>query len=157
MHQMTPLCLLHGTYCVRNSSCKYKHGWVQIRDLEPLARVPFLTRETYRLHTEETFPAKKKWLYFISLESLNVCNEIFQPITVAARSKTWTVFARPYAGIAGTNPTQVMDICVRLFYVCVVLCVGSGLATSWSPVQGVLPTVYGLRNWKRGHGPTNGL
>jgi hypothetical protein len=37
-------------------------------------------------------------------------------------------------------------LCVRLFFVCVVLCVGSGLATGLSPVQGVLPTVYGLRN-----------
>jgi hypothetical protein len=26
-------------------------------------------------------------------------------------------------------------------------CVGSGLATGWSPVQGILPTVLGLRNW----------
>jgi hypothetical protein len=34
-----------------------------------------------------------------------------------------------------------------------ILCVGSGLATGWSPVQGVLPTVYGLRNWKCGQGP----
>jgi hypothetical protein len=30
---------------------------------------------------------------------------------------------------------------VRLFYVCVVLYVGSGLATGWSPVQRVLPTL----------------
>jgi hypothetical protein len=37
-----------------------------------------------------------------------------------------------------------------------VLCVGSGLATRWSPVQGVLPTVYRLRNWKSGQGPTKG-
>jgi hypothetical protein len=41
-----------------------------------------------------------------------------------------------------------MDVCVRLFCVSVVLCVGSGLATGWPPVQGVLPTVYRLRNWK---------
>jgi hypothetical protein len=34
-------------------------------------------------------------------------------------------------------------MCVRLFCVCV----GSGRATSWSPVQGVLPTVLGLRHW----------
>jgi hypothetical protein len=46
-----------------------------------------------------------------------------------------------------------MDVCVRLFYVSVVLCVGSGIATGWSPVQGVLPTVYGLRNRKNGQGP----
>jgi hypothetical protein len=32
-------------------------------------------------------------------------------------------------------------LCVRLFCVCVALCVGSGLATGLSPVQGVLPTV----------------
>jgi hypothetical protein len=46
-----------------------------------------------------------------------------------------------------------MDVCVRLFSVCVVLCVGSGLAKGWSPVQGVLPTMYRLRNWKSGQGP----
>jgi hypothetical protein len=35
-----------------------------------------------------------------------------------------------------------MNVCVRSFCVCVVLCVGSGLATGWSLVQGVLPTLY---------------
>jgi hypothetical protein len=30
--------------------------------------------------------------------------------------------------------------CVNLFCVCVVLCVGNGLATGWSSVQGFLPT-----------------
>jgi hypothetical protein len=45
-----------------------------------------------------------------------------------------------------------MDICVRLFCFYVVLFVGSGLATGWFPVQGVLPTVYQLRNWKSGKG-----
>jgi hypothetical protein len=34
-----------------------------------------------------------------------------------------------------------------------VLCVGGDLGTGWSPVQGVLPTVYRLRNWKSGQGP----
>jgi hypothetical protein len=34
-------------------------------------------------------------------------------------------------------------MCVRLFCICVILCVGSGLATGRSPVQGVLPTAYG--------------
>jgi hypothetical protein len=29
----------------------------------------------------------------------------------------------------GSNPTRGMDVCVRLFYVCVALRVGSGLAT----------------------------
>jgi hypothetical protein len=75
------------------------------------------------------------------------------PITVAARSKAWTVFARSNTGIVGSNPTRDTDVCVRLFCVCVVLCAGSGLATGWSPVQKVLATVLGLRNWKSGQGP----
>jgi hypothetical protein len=55
------------------------------------------------------------------------------PITVAARSKARNVFARLKAGNMGSNPTQGMDDCVRLFYVCVVLCVGSGLANGLIP------------------------
>jgi hypothetical protein len=76
----------------------------------------------------------------------------------AGRSKAWTVFARSNAEIVGSNSTRGMDVCVRLFCVCVVLCIGSGLVTDWSPVQGVLPTVcIGSRNWKSGQGPTKGL
>jgi hypothetical protein len=33
----------------------------------------------------------------------------------------------------GSNPTRDMDVCVRLFCVCAVLCVGSGLATGLIP------------------------
>jgi hypothetical protein len=54
------------------------------------------------------------------------------PITVAARSKEWKVFAHSTAGIVGSNHTQGMGVCVRIFCVCVVLCVGSGLVTGWS-------------------------
>jgi hypothetical protein len=58
-----------------------------------------------------------------------------------SRSRAWTIFARFKAGIVGSNPTWCMDVCMRLFCVCVVLCVVGGLATGWSPVQGVLPAV----------------
>jgi hypothetical protein len=68
------------------------------------------------------------------------------PIAVAPRPKAWTVFARSNAGIVSSSPTRGMDDCVRFFCVCVVLCVDSGLAMGWSPVQKVLPTVIGLRN-----------
>jgi hypothetical protein len=78
-------------------------------------------------------------------------------ITVAARSEAWTVFARSNAGVVGSNPTQGMNVCLRLFCVCVALCVGRGLATGWSLVQGDLPIVWNrLRNWRRGQGPTKG-
>jgi hypothetical protein len=47
---------------------------------------------------------------------------------------------RLVAGIVGSNPAQGMDVCPLSF--CVVLfCVGRGLATGWSLVQGVLPYV----------------
>jgi hypothetical protein len=71
------------------------------------------------------------------------------PNTVAARSKAWTVFSRSNAGMVGSNPTQGMDVCVRLFCVCVGLRVGSGLATGWSPVQGVLPIVDRIKKLKK--------
>jgi hypothetical protein len=79
------------------------------------------------------------------------------PVTVATRSKAWTVLDHSNAGIVGSNPTPGMDVCVRLFYVYVVLCVGSGLATDWSPVQGVLPTVYRIKKLKKRPRPNKGL
>jgi hypothetical protein len=36
------------------------------------------------------------------------------PITVAAQSETWTVFARWNTGIMISNPIWGMDVCVRL-------------------------------------------
>jgi hypothetical protein len=79
------------------------------------------------------------------------------PITVAARSKAWTVFARSNAVVVGSNPTQGIDVCVRLFCICVVLCVGRGLATGWSPVKGVLPTVYRMKKLKKRPRSNKGL
>jgi hypothetical protein len=50
-------------------------------------------------------------------------------ITVLAQSKARNVFAHLNTRIVGSNPTQGMDVCVRFFCVCDVLCVGSGLMT----------------------------
>jgi hypothetical protein len=48
-----------------------------------------------------------------------------------------------------------LDVCVHLFCACVVLCAGSGHSTGWSPVQGVLPTVYTITKLEKGgQGPT---
>jgi hypothetical protein len=38
------------------------------------------------------------------------------PITEAARSKAWTVFVRPNAGLVGSNPTEGMGICIVCVY-----------------------------------------
>jgi hypothetical protein len=80
----------------------------------------------------------------------------YEPITAAARSRASTVFTYSNARIVGSNPTQGMDDFVRLFYVCVVLCVDSGLGTGSSLPQGVLPTVYRIKKLKSGQGPTKG-
>jgi hypothetical protein len=65
-------------------------------------------------------------------------------------ARAWTVFVRTDAGIVGSNPTQGMDFwCMRLFCVCVVLCLGSGLAAGWSLVQGDLPSVKNDQKWIR--------
>jgi hypothetical protein len=69
---------------------------------------------------------------------------------VAARSEARNVIARSNAGIVFSNLTQGMDVCVRLFCVCVILCVGRGLGMGRSPVQGVLPTVYRIKNLEKG-------
>jgi hypothetical protein len=74
------------------------------------------------------------------------------PITVAERSMAWTVFAHLNNGIVGSNPTRGMDVYVLLLCVCVVLCVGSGLATGWSPVQWVLPILYRIKKLKNRQG-----
>jgi hypothetical protein len=47
---------------------------------------------------------------FILAESYN------SPITVAARSMAWTVFALSKAGIVASNPTQGIDICIVCLY-----------------------------------------
>jgi hypothetical protein len=79
------------------------------------------------------------------------------PVTVDARSKAWTVFACSNIGVLGSNATRGMDVCVPLFCVCVVLYVGSCLATVWSPVQGVLPTVYRIKKLKKRPMSTRGV
>jgi hypothetical protein len=48
-----------------------------------------------------------------------------------------------------------MSICV--YSVFVLSCVGNGLATGWSPIQGVLPTAYRIKNLKKRPGSNNGL
>jgi hypothetical protein len=71
------------------------------------------------------------------------------PVTVAQRSEACTVLARSEAGIVGSNLTQGMDVLyLCLFCVYIVLCLSRGLATSWWPVQGVLPSVKWSWNWK---------
>jgi hypothetical protein len=46
-------------------------------------------------------------------------------------------------------PLQGMDVCVRLFCACVILCVSSGLETDWCPIQGALPKMHRIRKTEK--------
>jgi hypothetical protein len=95
------------------------------------------------------------WQFRVIIDGVSICNWIYWPVTVAARSKARTVFASSDAGILGSNPLKawMSGVCMRLFCVCVVLCLGSSLATSWSLVQGVLPTVKMITELNERPGP----
>jgi hypothetical protein len=77
-----------------------------------------------------------RWRWHVPPKRRLTFNRLYgvMPITMATRSKAWNVFVRSNAGIMGSNPIRSMDVCVRLFCVFVVLCVGRVLVTGWSPV-----------------------
>jgi hypothetical protein len=74
-----------------------------------------------------------------------------------AGSKARNVLARLNTGMVGWNLTRGMDVCV--YSVFVLSRVGSGLATGLLSVQGVLPTVCKVHNfrinseWEHARGP----
>jgi hypothetical protein len=52
---------------------------------------------------------------------INEINKGYQPrkpVSMAERSKASTVFGRSNIGIAGSNPVQSMDVCLRLSVLC---------------------------------------
>jgi hypothetical protein len=62
------------------------------------------------------------------------------------------------------SPIRTLESCVRIqfeaylsaFILFVLLCIGSGLAAGWSPVQGVPSAVYRIKKLKIGKSPTKG-
>jgi hypothetical protein len=96
-----------------------------------------------------SFNEKEKW------QKLSGSKRFRRPIGLMRKSQ-WPL-RHELPSLAGSNPTQGMDVCIVCIYcVCVVLCVGSGLATGWSSVQLVLPTVNRIKKLKSGQGPTTG-
>jgi hypothetical protein len=121
----------------------------------PFDKEFILFSETSQLHT--TGNTAWKWNIGKRLWISSWQYPVLLPITVAARSQAWTIFARSNAVIVGSNPIRGLDVYVCLFCVCVVPCVASGLAKGWSPVQGVLPTVYRIRKVKKQPRSNKGL
>jgi hypothetical protein len=54
---------------------------------------------------------------------------------MAVRSKAWNIFARSNTGVVDSNPTQGMDVCLRLFCVYVVLCKVAALRRTYHPFK----------------------
>jgi hypothetical protein len=79
-------------------------------------------------------------------------------IILAVLSKAWTIFAHSNTRDRGfeTYSWQRYLYCVRLFYVCVVMCVGGGLARADSPSKDSYRLYIRSRNLKSGKGPTKG-
>jgi hypothetical protein len=82
-----------------------------------------------------------------------MCTRMFWPNAVVALSKVRTAFAFSNTGVVGSNPTLGMDVCMRLLCLCIVLCVGSGLAMAVPPSKESYRLCIGLRNRKDGQGP----
>jgi hypothetical protein len=89
--------------------------------------------------------------------SCEVGAELVNIIQANRRSQWPHAFARSNAGVVGSNPTRGMDVYVRLFCVCAVLCIGRGISTGWSLVQGVLLSVYRITKLKKQPGLNKGL
>jgi hypothetical protein len=68
----------------------------------------------------------------MSRHKFGFCVQTLEPVTVAERSEAWNVFALSNTGIVGSDLTQGMDVCLRLFCVCFVLC-------RWQPCDGLIP------------------
>jgi hypothetical protein len=110
------------------------HSWRQhtttfVTIVHAIALTAFDTIQTSQKQNRYDFTSIDAKTSILFLVVQNICGDSFNllPITVAAWSKAWTVFVRPNAGIVGSDPTWSMDVCVRLFCFCIVLCVGSGL------------------------------
>jgi hypothetical protein len=76
-------------------------------------------------------------------------------ITVAARSKAWTVFARLDAEFMVWNPTQEMDVCLCVYSLFVLSCLKvAALRRAYhSSKNSYHRCKKWKRNWRKGHGP----
>jgi hypothetical protein len=85
----------------------------------------------------------RKMVYFVFVI-------ISKPVMVAKQSKAWTVFTCQtlWSWVRIPLRAWMFGVYMCLFCLCAVLCLGRGLATSWSLVQGVLPIVNRSGNWK---------
>jgi hypothetical protein len=82
-----------------------------------------------------------------------LCSSYLLPITVAARSKAWTVFALSNTAIVSPNPTQGMDVCERFSVFVLSSVYVAALQRADPPSKETYRLSIGVRNWKSGQVP----
>jgi hypothetical protein len=139
--QQATIVILHTSW---TQSCKSQYCFLNVNG-------PANPRKNQKMHLQFTVWQKCVSTFALTRRRLNLANNLYiycvnytlnqnMPVTVAARSKAWNVFARSNTRTVGSNPTKGMNVSVRLLRVFTVLWAGSDLVTGWSTVQGVLLT-----------------
>jgi hypothetical protein len=118
--------LLQGRWVPPPKNAEKKQG--QRTENSGNERVPMDVMAFYIKRTQSSAAGRSQWPRGLRHELSSLSQTLGSCVRIAL--KTW------------------MSVCV--YSLCAVLCVGRGLARGWSPVQGILPTVYKLRNWKSG-------
>jgi hypothetical protein len=118
----------------------------------PSCRTPLLRPESVKITASAVIFRHLKIFYFLvdwNITHFCCCcswNLILFAICIYTRTRT-----RERKKNRGThnimNSIYRMSVCV--YSVAAVSCVGSGLASGWSPFQGVLPTVYRIKKLKK--------
>jgi hypothetical protein len=111
----------------------------------------------YKFATGRVCEVSWQWRVPMKMKAMKERKLGLHVLKVAAQSEEWSVFARSNTLVVSSNPFRCMDVCLRLFSVCAVLCVGRGLTTGWSPFRGVLPTVYTIKKLKKRPRPNKGM
>jgi hypothetical protein len=121
---------------------------------------PLLASLSLRYRPPNSWRELWNTLYVVTHVTYRNCTklECFMPITVAARSNAWTVFAHLNARVMGSNPTRGIDVCVYVYSVFVLSSVyvaASRRADHPSKVS-YRPSKKILRNSRRSQGLTRG-
>jgi hypothetical protein len=108
---------------VNASSAKALHSYSRTTSFESrpwhrLSYLPWGYSVSSDEHWDSSLPRQNDQ-FFLKYLPLTIHS---QPVTVAALSKAWHVFAQSNTGIVGSNPTQGMDVCVRLLCLCCSVC-----------------------------------
>jgi hypothetical protein len=159
-HQHIPSCLKKSTYltpptkCRQNSIC---HTLLHlIRSTSSEYRLPNNTFTD--IYVGFTIAYHVRFKPRLGYECLWFCLLVSAGKGLAMSQYSWSRWPRglrcELSSLARTLGSWVriplkawMSLCV--YCVCVVLCVGSCLATGWSPVQGVLPTACRIKELKK--------